>query len=79
MSYRLRPDESVEGWGQPDSEGNPMTSLSDLMTSQSHVSNEQARGGVPGMLGRAPDGSLVLHDDSLLDRRKRWGSRRGNL
>ncbi len=33
---RRRADGSVDSWGSPDARGNPMTTLSDLMTSRSH-------------------------------------------
>lgn len=71
MSRKRRPDGSVDEWGWPDAEGNPMFTLSDLMTSRSHIPDEQESVFEGGGVRSTPYGSYVPDDDSLLARRRR--------
>lgn len=75
MSRKRRPDGSVDEWGWSDAEGNPMVTLSDLMTSKSHIPDEDEQesvfegGGVRG----TPYGSYVPSNDDIHARRRRRG------
>lgn len=74
MQRKCRPDGSIDAWGWPDAEGNPMVTLSDMMTSKSHIS-ERPSDSV--LIGRHwlidENGSLYPSDDDIHARRRRHG------
>lgn len=80
MTPKYRADGSVDKWGYPDAEGNPMTTLSDLMTSKSHVPSDSARRVfVERHMQLEPDGSLIPSDDDIHARRERYRRNRRGL